>query len=84
MNPSVEVPLGIEGIRIEETEENEFGDILIRVSSLTEGALCRKCGNRATYSYGHGREIYLRHLPVFGHRSFIILNLRNFLENNFI
>ena len=78
MNASVEVSPGIEDIRTEGTEENEFGDILIRVSSLTEGALCRKCGNRAAYSYGHGREIYLRHLPVFGHRSFIIIRPKRY------
>ena len=78
MNASVEVSIGIEGIKIEETEENEFGDILIRVSSLTEGAFCRECGNPAEKFYGYSREIYLRHLPVSGHRSFIIIRPKRY------
>lgn len=73
MNASVKVPLGIEGVRIEKTEENEFGDMLIRVSPLAEGALCRECGRLTANTYCCGRDIYLRHLPVFGHRSFIIV-----------
>jgi len=78
MNVSVKVPLGIEGIGIEETEENEFGDMLIRVSSLSEGALCRECGKLTTNTYCCGRDIYLRHLPVFGHRSFIIIRPKRY------
>ena len=78
MNASVEVSPGIEGIKTEETEENESGDILIRVPSLTESALCRECGNPALRFYGHGRETYLRHLPVFGHRSFMIIRPKRY------
>ncbi len=78
MNASVEVSPGIGNIRIDGTEENEFGDILIRVSSLSEGAQCRECGRQAAKPYGYGREIYLRHLPVFGHRSFIIIRPKRY------
>lgn len=78
MNNTVELPIGITGINIDSTEENEFGDILIRVSGMVGGAVCPKCGKHTTKSYGHGREIYLRHLPVFGHRTFIIIRPKRY------
>ena len=71
MSVLVEVPLGIEDIKVEETEENEFGDVFLQVSSTKEGEVCRICGEHTEKTYGHNREIWLRHLSVFGKRSFI-------------
>ncbi|GBC61520.1 ISL3 family transposase [Desulfonema ishimotonii] len=78
MNNAVEIPLGITGISIGEVRENEFGDILIRISVTAEGAVCPKCGKPVTKSYGHGREIWLRHLPAFGRRTFVIIRPKRY------
>ena len=78
MNNTVEIPLGITGINTDSVEENEFGDILIRVSGTVEGAVCPECGKLTTKSYGHGREIWLRHLPAFGRRTFVIIRPKRY------
>lgn len=78
MNNTVEIPIGITGINIDSVEENEFGDILIRVTSTIEGAVCPECGKLITKSYGHGREIWLRHLPALGRRTFIIIRPKRY------
>ena len=62
----VEIPLDIEDIKIENVEFKEHGEIIIRVTSTLEGTYCHQCGQKITDSYGHDREIRLRHLSILG------------------
>ena len=48
MNNTVKILLEINGINIDSVEENEFGDILIRVTGTVEGSVCPECGKLVT------------------------------------
>lgn len=67
----VEIPLDIEDIKIENVEFKEHGEIIIRVTSTLEGTYCHQCGQKITDSYGHDREITLRHLSILGRPTYI-------------
>ena len=56
---------------MEKTETSGEGDVTITVRSTAEGARCHKCGQEIGRPYGHGREILLRHLSVFGRKTYI-------------
>lgn len=59
-----EIPLDIEDVKIERVEFKENGEIIIVVTSTVEGTYCHRCGQKITDSYGHDREIRLRHLSM--------------------
>lgn len=62
--------LDIAEVKVLETEV--IGDeVHIHVESTQTGTRCRRCGRQLTKPCGHGRERVLRHLPVFGRRTFI-------------
>lgn len=61
-----EIPLDIEDVKIERVEFKENGEIIIVVTSTVEGTCCHRCGQQITDSYGHDREITLRHLSILG------------------
>lgn len=66
-----EIPLDIEDVKIERVEFKENGEIIIIVTSTVEGACCHRCGQKITDSYGHDREITLRHLSILGRPTYI-------------
>ncbi len=68
-----ETLLNIPDVRTEKTEINSGGDVVITVESTAEGTCCNKCGRKIYKSYGHGREILLRHLSVFGRKTYICI-----------
>ncbi len=84
MNHEIEFPesilltlLGIANILIKDIKINSKGDLVITVVSTEEGTHCHRCGRKITQSCGHGQEVMLRHLPVFGSKCFIrIIPLR--------
>lgn len=61
-----EIPLDIEDVTIDKVEFKETGEIIIAVTSTVEGTYCHRCGQKITDSYGHDREITLRHLSILG------------------
>lgn len=63
--------LNIPDVAVEKTETSGEGDVTITVRSTAEGARCHKCGQEIGRPYGHGREILLRHLSVFGRKTYI-------------
>ena len=52
-------------------EFKETGEIIIAVTSTVEGTYCHRCGQKITDSYGHDREITLRHLSILGRPTYI-------------
>jgi transposase len=68
-----ETLLNIPDVTTEGTEITEDGDIIITVRSTVRGACCHKCGREADKSYGTGRKILLRHLSVFGRKTYICI-----------
>ncbi|MDM8525664.1 ISL3 family transposase [Desulfococcaceae bacterium HSG8] len=69
--PDLEELLNIPDITVEKTEINREGDVIITVRSTAEGTRCGRCGAETDKPYGHGREITLRHLSVFGRKTYI-------------
>jgi transposase len=63
--------LDIPNVEVEKVETNKNGDIIITVKSTIEGTRCPRCGSRIKKPYGQGREIDLRHLPIFGKKCYI-------------
>jgi transposase len=63
--------LNIPDVRTERTEITEDGDVIITVKSTAEGTCCHRCGRKIYKPFGHGREILLRHLSVFGRKAYI-------------
>lgn len=68
-----DILLDIPGIEIERIEITEQGDIVIMAKSKVNGTYCHKCGKWITKTYGHGREIRLQHLSMWGRKTFIVL-----------
>ena len=66
-----EIPLDIEDVKIEKVEFTDRQEIVITVTSTLEGAHCHRCGQKITDSYGHDREITLRHLSILGRPTYI-------------
>jgi transposase len=66
-----EIPLDIEDVTIDKVEFKENGEIIITVTSTVEGTYCHRCGQKITDSYGHDREITLRHLSILGRPTYI-------------
>lgn len=63
--------LGIPNVIIKEIKTNSKGELIITVVSTEQGTHCHQCGRKITKTYGHGPEVMLRHLSVFGRKSYI-------------
>lgn len=66
--------LGISGVKITDVSLNANGELEIRVSSTIEGTNCPKCGGRLHKKCHSGNEVKLRHLPISGHITYIIIS----------
>lgn len=66
--------LGIKGINSDEISLNEKGELILRVSSMVEGANCSKCGRALHKKCSSNYEVKLRHLSIFGHVTYIVIN----------
>lgn len=65
--------LGIPEIIIESTEMSSDDEFLIHVKSTKEGTNCHCCGEYIDIQYGFDREQKIRHLSIFGKRSYIVI-----------
>jgi len=66
----LETLLNIPGVAVESMEITGEG-VIITVRSTVEGTRCGRCGREICRPYGHGREITLRHLSLFGNETHI-------------
>ena len=62
--------LDICDVEIIKTELNRSGEFIITVASTKKEIPCHQCG-RLTEPYGKGRTVQLRHLSIFGRKTFI-------------
>jgi transposase len=67
----ISTALGIADIKIEDIVINRKGEMIITVETTKKGTCCHRCGGKADIPCGHGREILLRHLPVFSRKCYI-------------
>ena len=67
------VEIDLPGVEIKGVQINREGSYEIRVSSTITGCPCRQCGQLITKLHGHDREIRLKHLPIFGRETYILI-----------
>jgi transposase len=73
MTSSIRVPLDIPEVEVLSTEITSEKQLLIRVESTQKTTACGVCGVDIACTFGHGQEIRLRHLPVFGLETYIVI-----------
>ena len=66
------IPLiGVSAVQVLGAEINEPGELIIEVESTLKGTPCRKCGQEAKKGHGHDQPRLVRHLPVFGLKTYL-------------
>ena len=75
---SFPVEIDIPGVEIESVHINREGQYDIRVRSTISGGSCHKCGQPITKPHGHDRVKRLRHLPILGRDTYLIICLPRF------
>lgn len=76
MASKLKIPLDIPDVEVMNTEITADGNIIIQVESVFETTTCGICGEEIGCTYGHGQEIELRHLSVFGQETYIRIRPR--------
>ncbi len=71
--PMISVPLDIPGVKVSSAYLNENNDYIMTVESRQPDTICQHCGRKITKFSGQGRQIELRHLAVFGYRTYLQL-----------
>ncbi|MCI0661623.1 MAG: ISL3 family transposase [Acidobacteria bacterium] len=77
MPANIEIPLDLPEVRIITSELNER-EIVIRVESTREWAICHKCGGEIREFHSYGQLLRLRHLPILGRPVIIEIRPRRF------
>lgn len=75
----VTVPLDIEGVKVNHVQVTADGEVHISVTSTVEGAHCHRCGREITEGYDYGREVKVRHLPILGMPTYILIKPRRYI-----
>jgi len=76
-NPSPQPPLislpllGVSEVEVLAAEVNEQGELIIHLESTVEGVRCHVCQRVATKSHGTDEPITVRHLSVFGLKTYL-------------
>lgn len=73
MNAAITIALDICEVEVISTEITLEKQLLIRVESTQSTTACGVCGNQISCTFGHGQEIRLRHLPVLGLETYIVI-----------
>jgi transposase len=70
--------LGLTEIAIDRVDITDADVLEIHVHSTRDGAQCQRCGRRITEAHGLGQERRLRHLPIFEHRTEIVIRPKRY------
>lgn len=70
--------LELPGIEIERIALEKNHVLKIYVNSIKDGCHCRLCGKPIDHYYGLGQEITLRHLPMFGYKTYLVLKPKRY------
>ncbi len=74
----IEVPLDLPHVRVLHTSL-DGRDLTVTVESTLESATCPHCGEQTNELHSYGEPIRLRHLPVFGLRTWVVLRPKRFI-----
>ena len=74
----IPVELNIEGLETIEVKINREGHYEIYVESTQEGCTCHVCGKHISKPHGKDRQKRIRHLPILGRETYLIVKLPRF------
>ena len=73
MASELSIPFDIADVEILMTEITSAGKLLLQVESRQTTTICGCCGKEIRCNHGHGAPIKLRHLPVLGMETYLLL-----------
>jgi transposase len=72
----ISFPLDIPNVDVLETRQTRDGKFIITVESRSETTHCGICQQEIDCNYGHGEKVTLRHLPILGQETYIVIRPR--------
>jgi len=69
----ISFPLDIPQVDVLATTQTRDGKFMITVASRLETTECGVCKQEIKCTYGHGQAVHLRHLPILGQETTIII-----------
>lgn len=72
----ISFPLDIPQVDVLATRQTRDGKFIITVESRREKTECGVCRQAITCNYGHGQAVRLRHLPILGRETYIVIRPR--------
>jgi len=72
----ISIPLDIPKVDVIATKHTRDGKFIITVESLKETTRCGVCEETISCNYGHGEAIQLRHLPILGQETYLVIRPR--------
>lgn len=72
----IRIPLDIPQVDVIDTKHTRDGKFIITVESYKETTKCGICQETISCNYGHGQEIELRHLPILGQETYLVIRPR--------
>lgn len=72
------IELDIDNLEVEKVKLHRKGYYEIGVKSTLEGGTCHICGSSITKPHGMDREKRIRHLPILGKETYLIVRLPRF------
>jgi len=69
--PQISIPLEIVDVKVQQTEINKQGELIITIESTKSETRCHRCGREIRKWHGHDQWITIRYLPVFGRSSYL-------------
>jgi transposase len=70
--------LGVDEVEVLSAGVNEQGELIIDVESTVKSTSCHKCHQEASQGHGHDEARLVRHLPVFGLKSYVRFRPKRF------
>ena len=75
MTTSFLIDLDLPHVEIDSVQMDQDGNYIIRVHSTLIGGHCHQCGRPITKFHGYDREIRIKHLPIFGRETYLLIRL---------
>ena len=69
----ISIPLDIPKVDVIDTKHTHDGQFIITVESQEERTVCGVCNETIPCNYGHGQALRLRHLPILGYETYLII-----------
>lgn len=79
MKQMIQRLLSIPDINVLSVEIKPPNKVFITVESRVEGTLCHKCGRQITSFHSLAEPIHLRHLPILGHQTYLLIRPRRYV-----